>query len=180
MLIGLNAINTLDREKAPVLNAWFDSDEPVAVSAPKTVPPAVQIHNSIKAMAKAQTSVPTMPRYAPEVIVKAESLATSSPYQAISSILEPSSRSSQWLGHYGLLEQFSSTDCFVDMSMNPDGGMSAVLRSPQGYRRTVVCRADGSSAQRITGPLGQELVRFNKNGDPVTVGDKKESTLAIA
>ncbi len=180
MLIGLNALKTVDREKAPVLDAWFQGDEHPVVSVAKTFLSAVQIHNSIKGLAKEHTPVPSLPRHAPAVAKTPAPATTSSPYQAISTILEPGSRSSRWLSHYGLMDQFASSDCFVDMSMNPDGGMSAVLRSPEGYRRTVVCRPDGSSAQRITGPHGQELVRFNKNGDPVTVGEKQDSSLAIA
>jgi hypothetical protein len=78
------------------------------------------------------------------------------------------------------MQHFTSTDCFVDMSMTPEGGMNAVLRAPSGLRRTIVCRADGTSAQRVTGANGEELIRFNNDGEPVYTYDKAEASLAIA
>lgn len=178
MLLGLNALKSANRQPAATLDAWFESEEKApaqnAISAAKAMFSQVSIGSSIKSIqrqAAAQVAPP-----AP----KAEPAEVTSPYQALSYILEPNSRSSRWLAQYGLLTQFSGNDCFVDMSMTPDGGMSAVLRSPQGFRRTVVCRPDGTSAQRVTGPQGEEIVRFNNEGDAIYAVNKRESELAIA
>lgn len=191
MLIGLNAIKTVNRTKAPVLDAWFDGDEqaPAAstasvvavatVSAAKAMLASVQFHGSLKGMKRSQTEVPSLPRHAETAPAKAVAPVVS-PYHSLSTILEPNSRSSSWLNHFGLMQEFASNECFVDMTMTPDGGMSAVLRSPSGYRRTVVCRPDGTSAQRVTGPRGEEILRFNNDGEPINIANKRENALAIA
>lgn len=165
MLIGLNTLKTVSNSQ--VATAWF-TEEPVA---PQQA--TIEIRASLKSVSRAANAVPSLPR-------QCQKQAAWSPYQAMSQILDGDSRSSQWLAHYGLLQQFQTTDCFVDMSMTPDGGMSAVLRAPSGVRRTVVCRPDGSVAQRITGPRGEEIVRFNNDGDPVYSYNKAEAQLAIA
>lgn len=174
MLIGLNTLNTVSREKVSVINSWFDTEESPAAVQDSQRTSSVQIRSSLKSVSRIHSSVPSLPRHA-----QAQQSAWS-PYQAMSKILDPNSRSSRWLATYGLLQQFYSTDCFVDMSMTPDGGMSAVLRSPAGYRRTVVCRPDGSVAQRITGPHGDEILRFNNEGDPIYSYNKAQAELAIA
>lgn len=188
MLIGLNALKSANRQSA-VLNAWFDEEEKSAAAAPMAAPKnvfaAVEIRASFRSVTRKQTAVPSLPRHAgsaPVAIAPVAKQQTAwSPYQAMSNILDVNSRSSRWLNQYGLLQQFASTDCFVDMSMTPDGGMSAVLRSPHGYRRTVVCRPDGSVSQRITGPQGEEIIRFNNDGDPIYAhNNKAEPVLAIA
>lgn len=168
MLIGLNTLKTAS--KTPVATAWFTEEE--AVAAPQQT--TVEIRASLKSVSRAHNVVPSLPRHA------GKQEAAWSPYQAMSQILDAGSRSSRWLAQYGLFQQFQSTDCSVDMSMTPDGGMSAVLRSPSGFRRTVVCRPDGSVAQRITGPSGEEIVRFNNEGDPVCTYNQAEAQLAIA
>jgi hypothetical protein len=178
MLIGLNTIKTVSREKAAVTNAWFDGEDekptqPTVQSA-ATLFAAVEIRASFKSVTRAQSAVPSLPRHA-QGAKKAFS-----PYQAMSDVLDASSRSSRWIAQNGLAQQFSSTDCFVDMSMMADGGMSAVLRSPSGYRRTVVCRPDGTIAQRITGPRGEEIARFNNEGDAIYSLNKADLQLAIA
>jgi hypothetical protein len=184
MLIGLNTLKTVSREKAAVMSAWFDGEEdktsPVqaAVQTAKAVFASVEIRASLKAVSRRQNSVPSLPRHAQASPVATK--AAWSPYQSMSNILDPNSRSSRWLASYGMFQQFASTDCFVDMSMTPDGGMSAVLRSPAGFRRTVVCRPDGSVAQRITGPHGEEIIRFNNDGDPTYSYNKADAQLAIA
>jgi hypothetical protein len=172
MLIGLNTLKTVS-QNTQVATAWFTDEEAAPVAAPQQS--TIQIRPSLKSVSRATTAVPSLPRHAQK-----QTQAAWSPYQAMSSILESSSRSSRWLAQYGLFQQFASTDCFVDMSMTPDGGMSAVLRSPAGFRRTVVCRPDGSVSQRITGPRGEEIVRFNNDGDPVYSQNKAEAQLAIA
>jgi hypothetical protein len=162
MLIGLNALRT-NREKSAVLNAWFDGEEEKPATQPVTVPKhnfaSVEIRASFRSLTRKQTTVPSLPRHAQQNAPR--------PVQAVQA-------------QYGLLQQFASTDCLVDMSMTPDGGMSAVLRSPYGYRRTVVCRPDGSVSQRITGPQGEEIVRFNNDGDPVHSYNKAQPVLQIA
>jgi hypothetical protein len=177
MLIGLNTIKTVSREKAAVTSAWFDGEDekPAQVTAQTAkVFAAVEIRASLKSVTRAQSSVPSLPRHA-QATQKAWS-----PYQVMSDVLDGNSRSSRWIAQNGLWQQFSSTDCFVDMSMMADGGMSAVLRSPAGFRRTVVCRPDGTIAQRITGPRGEEIVRFNNDGEPLYSINKAEAQLAIA
>jgi hypothetical protein len=185
MLIGLNALRT-NREKSAVLNAWFDGEEEKPATQPVTVPKhnfaSVEIRASFRSLTRKQTTVPSLPRHAQQNAPRPVQAVQAqwSPYQAMSTILDANSRSSRWLAQYGLLQQFASTDCLVDMSMTPDGGMSAVLRSPYGYRRTVVCRPDGSVSQRITGPQGEEIVRFNNDGDPVHSYNKAQPVLQIA
>lgn len=185
MLIGLNALKNAARDKSAVLDAWFSPEQetqaPVKSQAggAKSAFSNVLIANSIKSLSRAQSEVPALPRHA-QAVPGSAAVTSSTPYQILSNILEPTSPSSRWLSQHGLLQQFYSKDCFVDLSTTSDGGMSAVLRSPEGYRRTVVCRVDGTSAQRITGPRGEEIVRFNNSGEPVNPANKADNALAIA
>jgi hypothetical protein len=174
MLIGLSALKTVS--KAPVLDAWFQTDEHseaqeaiVAMETVKELLAEVQIKNSLRHIPKANgSSVPSLPRFAEVPAAAAvEAAPAKSPYQALSDILDADSRSSQWLQAAGLLRKFTTTECFVDMTMTSEGGVNSVLRSPDGFRRTVVCRADGTISQRITGPNGEEVVRFNNSGEAV-------------
>jgi hypothetical protein len=181
MLIGLSALKTV--QKAPVLDAWFQSEENVpdgdaAVQSVKSLIAGVQIKNSLRNIGTVTTSttvassVPSLPRFA-ETPPAPVSQPAKSPYQSLSDVLDSDSRSSQWLQAAGLLQKFMTIDCFVDMTMTSEGGVSSVLRSPDGFRRTVMCRPDGSISQRITGPNGDEVVRFTANGDAVVPADKQ-------
>jgi hypothetical protein len=175
------------QKKAPaqVLQAWFGPEEPAAEENSDYA-----IHSSLRSLKQqGQSSIPAMPTWgadrAPAKAVVKEipasiELKPASPYQAMDSILQMDSPSSQWLHNNGLLNKFISTDCTVDVTMTPDGTVNAALRSADGYRRTLLCRPDGSSAQRITGPNGAEIIRFDSHGQPVVALDKRENLLATA
>lgn len=94
------------------------------------------------------------------------------PFQQVSDILGSDSQSSRLLGER-LLSKFTAADCIMDMSLSPDGTVSAALKASDGYRRTVVCRPDGKTSQRITGPRGEEIVQFTSSGQVVTSLDLK-------
>lgn len=187
MLIGLNVLKTV--AKAPILDAWFHADDSDASPAEETgnaLLDAVNIRSSLRHMpvGKTASAVPAMPRFAaqeqkPEAVkesapapIAAMPIERRSPYQKLSDILDSSSASSAWLESAGLLNKFMSTDCFVDMTMTSEGGVTSVLRSSDGFRRTVMCRADGYISQRITSPSGEELVRFSNTGEVVLPGKR--------
>lgn len=189
MLIGLNAMKTISRRNAPALDSWF-GEEPKAeelANPANEMLAEVRMHKSLKSMqADKPSAVPGLPRSASQETAKPITDATPkapaaivapaeklSPYQQLNQILEPDSQSSRWLAHHGLLDKFTAHDCYVDISMAADGGFNAALRSTDGYRRTVVCRADGTSSQRITGPQGEEVLRFNSQGEPVVPSSQK-------
>ncbi len=100
----------------------------------------------------------------------ARSETRETPFQQVHGILDADSSSSRLLGDR-LLSKFTAPDCIMDMSMSPDGTVSAALKAGDGYRRTVVCRPDGKTSQRITGPGGEEIVRFTSSGQIVTALD---------
>lgn len=87
----------------------------------------------------------------------------------------PDSPSSQWLAQRGLFQKFNSPDCIMDLQMTADGGVSSIVRATDGYRRTVVCRPDGTSSQRITDATGMEIVRFNSLGEIVQPSELKQT-----
>lgn len=174
------------QRKAPaeILEAWFGSEEPVVEADPD-----YSIHSSLRSLKpQGQSSIPAMPSWsanrAPAVKAVQElpvkELPPASPYQMMSCALHMDSPSSQWLQRNGLLSKFIATDCTVDVTMTPDGTVNAALRSADGYRRTLLCRPDGSCAQRITAPNGAEIVRFDSNGQPIITLDKRENLLATA
>ena len=181
------------------------SEAELAVASAQELLARVQIKNSIANIPTiSKSTVPSLPRFAsapapvpsaprplaaPALRPKLQApspvganpqppVQTKSPYQALSETLDADSRSSQWLAAAGLLPKFMTIDCFVDMTMTSEGGVSSVLRSPDGFRRTVVCRPDGTISQRITGPSGEEIVRFNTNGDASLPNDKRRNELA--
>lgn len=179
MLIGLNALKSTSREvNAEILDAWFEPAESKNVPASEVVESVkelfdqVKIHNSLRQVTKSTSSIPAMPRFAEEQKPEPPK-APKTPYQALTDILDADSVSSRWLESCGLLHKFMTTDCFVDMTMTSEGGVTSVMRSKDGYRRTVMCRADGTVSQRVTGPRGDEIVRFNAHGEAV-VSDKRD------
>jgi hypothetical protein len=193
MIVALNTLKTATRSEA--LNSWFASEErPAATKATAAVDAArqllswVQIKHSLASIKVAgkrnSTSVPELPRFARQDTAPARvPLATDmpSPYQMLQQTLSPHSRSSQWLKQFGWLEKFTSNETFVDIKSSSDGSYSASLRSPDGWRRTIVCRADGTCSQRITTGTGIEVLRFTGDGEPVRPSESKQSTVpAIA
>ena len=176
------------QRKAPaeILDAWFGPEETKVEEDSQYA-----IHSSLRSLKpQGQSSIPAMPSWgadrAPAVKAVVQELplrnevTPSSPYQVMSCILQIDSLSSQWLQRNGLLSKFIATDCTVDVTMTPDGTVNASLRSSDGYRRTLLCRPDGSSAQRISGPNGSEIVRFDSNGHPIHALDKRENLLQTA
>jgi hypothetical protein len=96
------------------------------------------------------------------------------PFSLSESLRGPDSESSKLLKQYNLYDKFSTTQCHEHISWGPDGSVSVALKSADGYRRTIVCRADGTSAQRITDPNGKEIVRFS-NGQVFQSQDSRSS-----
>lgn len=184
MLVGLKNLRTT-APKAAVLDSWF-SEEPVSeaqksYTAAHDLFDSIHIRKSLKSVARHENSVPQMPRCTPPSCPPLHGgVAPASPSQTLHNILDSQSRSSSYLTQIGLLEKFTAQECFVDISMMPDGGVSAALRSVDGFRRTVVCRKDGTSGQRITSPSGAEIIRFNNNGEPLFPSElKRQPVLAI-
>ncbi len=106
-----------------------------------------------------------------------------SPFQNLSNTVAPDHFSSRWLSQYvaadgqNLLDKFTAADCLMDMSIAPDGTVSAALTAGcRSYRRTVVCRPDGTTSQRVSGPGGVEIVRFRADGKIVQTGDLRRET----
>lgn len=184
MLVGLRSLRTTAKEAA-VLDSWFTeetaTDAQKSASAAHDLFESIQIRKSLRSVGHG-SPVPQMPRCTPPSCPPMSTAAQpASPYQALHNILDARSRSSVYLAQVGLLEKFTALECFVDISMMPDGGVSAALRSADGHRRTVVCRKDGTTGQRITSPSGEEIVRFNNNGEPVFPSElKRQPILAIA
>ena len=111
-------------------------------------------------------------RYAP---IKDTSV---SPLARVNQTLEENSESSRWLNQRGYLEAFKSPNCVLDISFSTDKNLlkvGAVLSAPDGSKRTIVACDDGTSFQRISGPGGQEIVKFLSNGQIVEFGDTKKS-----
>lgn len=90
-----------------------------------------------------------------------------SPFGMSETLRGADSESSKLLAQHGLYDKFSSIACHEHISWGPDGSVSVALKSSDGYRRTIVCRADGTSAQRIADPNGKEILRFASNGQVV-------------
>jgi hypothetical protein len=133
------------------------------------------IMNSLRSIGS-QSSVPALP-YA-TTASKEEVEPALTPFQVMRSIINPDSASSRWMAAAGLLQKFN--DCVMDMKMTTEGGVNAILRSEDGYRRTILCRPDGSHSQRITDAAGNEIVRFNSLGQPVFPDLKRELVPAMA
>lgn len=105
---------------------------------------------------------------------------TVSPLTRVNQALEENSDSSRWLNQRGYLEAFKSPDCMLDISFSTADKnvlkVGAVMSAPDGSKRTVVACDDGTTFQRITGPGGQEIVKFLSNGQIVEFGaDMKRS-----
>lgn len=103
-----------------------------------------------------------------------------SPLTRVNQILEENSDSSRWLNQRGYLEAFKSPNCMLDISFSTADKnvlkVGAVMSAPDGSKRTVVACDDGTTFQRITGPGGQEIVKFLSNGQIVEFGnDMKRS-----
>lgn len=103
-----------------------------------------------------------------------------SPLTRVNQVLEENSDSSRWLNQRGYLEAFKSPDCMLDISFSTADKnvlkVGAVMSAPDGSKRTVVACDDGTTFQRITGPGGQEIVKFLSNGQIVEFGaDMKRS-----
>ncbi len=103
-----------------------------------------------------------------------------SPLTRVNLILEEHSETSRWLNQRGYLEAFKSPNCMLDITFSTEKTLlkvGAVLNAPDGSRRTVVACDDGTSFQRITGPRGQEIVRFMANGQIVEFGKRSGEML---
>lgn len=103
-----------------------------------------------------------------------------SPLTRVNQILEEHSETSRWLNQRGYLESFKSPNCVLDLSFSTEKTVlkvGAVLNAPDGSKRTVVACDDGTSFQRITGPRGQEIVRFMSNGQIVEFGKRSGEML---
>lgn len=97
----------------------------------------------------------------------AERKTSLSPLGTVNAMLEDHSPSSQWLKERGYLDAFKSANCTLELSFGADKGggkVGAVLVAPDGTKRTAVACENGTSFQRLTGPNGQELVKFLSSG----------------
>lgn len=99
---------------------------------------------------------------------------TKSPFMQLHDIVQPEHISSQHLrtiranDGLTLLDKFSRPDCLMDMNIAPDGTVSALLTAGcRAYKRTIVCRPDGTFSQRVTGPGGQEIVRLRSDAQGI-------------
>lgn len=89
------------------------------------------------------------------------------PLGRVNQMLDDNSQSTRWLKERGYLEAFKSENCTLELSFGNDrsgGKVGAVLIAPDGTKRTAVACENGTSFQRLTGPNGQELVKFLSSG----------------
>lgn len=148
---------------APVATSAGSSVKPLAKPVERETTPdgSYSIVNSLRQITRGGASAPAMPT-AP--VIHPIDPAPASPYERMEYTLSPLSNSSQFLAEHGILEKFTSEQAVMDMALSPEGFLAASIRSADGYRRTVICRPNGSIAQRVTGPDGKELVRFASDG----------------
>lgn len=85
-------------------------------------------------------------------------------YERMENTLSQDSYSSHVLAKHGILARFLSESAVLDISMAPDGSLTACVRSADGFKRTVICRPNGTTSQRVTNSDGRELVRFASDG----------------
>lgn len=104
--------------------------------------------------------------------------AIKSPLMNLNDVIEAHHVSSQHLATLraadgmNLLDKFTRPDCLMDMSIAPDGTVSAALTAGcRAYKRTIVCRPDGTYSQRVVGPGGQELVRIRSDAQGIQTVD---------
>ena len=98
------------------------------------------------------------------------------PLGRVNDMLDDSSPSSRWLKERGYLDSFKSADCTLELSFGNDksgGKVGAVLVAPDGTKRTAVACENGTSFQRLTGPNGQELVKFLSSGQIIELNPYK-------
>lgn len=101
------------------------------------------------------------------------------PLTRVNQILDEHSETSRWLNQRGYLDVFKSSSCVLDITFSTEKSVkvAAVLKAPDGSKRTVVACDDGTTFQRITGPRGQEIVQFMSNGQIVEYGKRTGETL---
>lgn len=200
MVLALFGSDKGTRLNTEVLDSWFQQGQsrPEEAKAPAGKPEIegrlprqtgnsavekfdkFQIWNSLRSLTGTNSDVPALPSMlGGKEIQKPAAPAARSPFQMVSEILAPESPSSRFLAQHQLLNKFISSDCIQDVSMAPDGSVRGVLKSADGYRRTLVCRADGTSSQRISGPNGEEIVRFSQSGQIIQSGDLKRERAAL-
>ena len=192
--------NKRPKQQLETLDSWFtpeNKNENTGETKAQEPEKNFEIHKSLRGLQKRNTSIPSMPAAsttttdelpaitAPAPIEKETPAPNKelnlTPYQLMSDILGFESRSSQILSQMDLLDKFTASDCTMDMTMSCDGTVNAALRSADGFRRTVVCRPDGTSSQRITDNKGVEIVRFNSQGQIVkTTGEIKRQDFLSA
>jgi hypothetical protein len=131
------------------------------VEAERTPDGSFSIVTSLRQITAVGACAPAMPT-AP--VVHPIDPAPFSPYERMDYTLSPLSNSSQFLAEHGILDKFTAEEAVMDMALSPEGFLSASIRSQDGYRRTVICRPNGTIAQRVTSPDGKELVRFASDG----------------
>lgn len=163
------------RSNSEILQSWNNLDSsPAAAAHTANAKPEVwhgrQIpglsRDDLSSLQKLEISGVERHRYDPN-----EQKSTSiTPLGRVNSMLDDHSPSSQWLKDRGYLESFKSDKCTLELSFGADKGggkVGAVLLAPDGTKRTVVACENGTSFQRLTGPNGQELVKFTSSGQVI-------------
>lgn len=98
------------------------------------------------------------------------------PLGRVNEMLDDNSPSTRWLRERGYLEAFKSENCTLELSFGNDrsgGKVGAVMVAPDGTKRTAVACENGTSFQRLTGPNGQELVKFLSSGQIIELNPYK-------
>lgn len=145
------------------MESWFEGTAVCDIQSAAPAGTAINIVKSLRHIANASCSLPPLPGIetapAPQ-----ETPHAMSAYDRMDNTLSRESYSSHVLAKHGILEKFLSDSAVLDIAMAPDGSLTASVRSEDGYRRTVICRPNGSVSQRVTSNDGRELVRFASDG----------------
>lgn len=160
-LVGMKQSSPTNR--TPMMESWFEGTAVCDIKAAAPEGTAVNMVKSIRHISRSgSSSLPPMPGI--ETSPAQAEPQPMSAYERMENTLSPHSYSSTVLAKHGILDKFLSDKAILDIAMAPDGSLTACVRSPDGYRRTVICRQNGQISQRVTSNDGRELVRFASDG----------------
>jgi hypothetical protein len=165
-LAGFKNCDPNPGDGSQIMASWFEGT--AACDIRQAAPPGAPLSfiRSLRQITKTATTLPPLPgmEAPPGIAQPAVEEKPISAYERMDNTLSRDSYSSHVLSKHGILERFLSESAVLDISMSPDGSLTACVRSADGFKRTVICRQNGSTSQRVTSSDGRELVRFASDG----------------